>query len=296
MKLRSPRGSRIAFHAALAVAAAGGSPLAAHAYPGGTPSYQTDVAPFCAGCHSSRDAAALAGTGDKAEKDVAERKHVAVILSGQKGYASLSELDRRTLADQIRALDAASTVSLAAPASVKAGEVFSVTVRVTGGAGPVVGVGLVDRAHRWYARPASSAGWQVAAPPQVTGPDGKPQHEWLSRRPEDLGRNVSFVNVTDVASDSALAQWATASVVFTLRAPDRPGRYPLAAAYLYGTEKSTVLGYTTNALGQQEPRGGLGGGSGRVMFSQALEIAVEPAAPSAPAPPAYAPPPAPAAP
>jgi hypothetical protein len=303
MKLRNPRGTRIALHAALAVAAAGGSPLAAHAYPGGTPSYQTDVAPFCAGCHSSRDAAALSGTGDKAEKDVAERKHVAVILSGQKGYASLSELDRRTLADQIRALDAASTVSLAAPASVKAGEVFAVSVQVTGGAGPVVGVGLVDRAHRWYARPAASAGWQVAAPPQVTGPDGQPQQEWLFRRPEALGRNVSFVNVTDVASDAALARWASASVVFTLRAPDRPGRYPLAAAYFYGTEKSTVLGYTTNALGQQEPRGGLGGGSGRVMFSQVVEIAVgapapeaAPPAPAPAAPPAPAPAPAPAQP
>ena len=26
----------------------------ASAYPGGTPSYQTDIAPFCAGCHASR--------------------------------------------------------------------------------------------------------------------------------------------------------------------------------------------------------------------------------------------------
>ena len=41
----------------------------ASAYPGGTPSFQTDVAPFCAGCHSSRDAAALAGTGERATKE-----------------------------------------------------------------------------------------------------------------------------------------------------------------------------------------------------------------------------------
>jgi cytochrome c553 len=28
--------------------------LPAAAYPGGTPNYQTDAAPFCASCHSSR--------------------------------------------------------------------------------------------------------------------------------------------------------------------------------------------------------------------------------------------------
>ena len=73
-------------------------PLAAAAYPGGTPNYQTDAAPFCASCHSSRSADALAGIGERADKEVAEQKHIAVILSGQKGYASLSESDRQTLA------------------------------------------------------------------------------------------------------------------------------------------------------------------------------------------------------
>ena len=38
------------------------APCAALAYPGGTPSYQTDVAPFCASCHSSRSADYLAET------------------------------------------------------------------------------------------------------------------------------------------------------------------------------------------------------------------------------------------
>jgi hypothetical protein len=266
----------------IAIAAALTLPAAAVSYPGGTPSYQTDVAPFCAGCHASRDAGALAGAGERAEKEVAERKHVAVILSGQKGYESLSETDRKSLAEQIRALDEASTVTLAAPASIQAGEAFQVTVSLTGGAGPVVGVALVDRAHRWFARPAASAGWSVAAPPQVTGPDGVPQQDWLSKRPEDSGRNLSYVNVTGVASDAAIRKWASASVVFTLRAPAQPGRYPLAAAYLYGTEKSTVLGYTTDAMGLKEVRGGLGGGSGRVLFSDVLQIEVRPAGAAAP--------------
>lgn len=247
----------------------------AAAYPGGTPTYQTDVAPFCAGCHSSRDAAALAGAGERAEKELVERKHVAVVLSGQEGYASLSEADRETLAEQIRALDAASTVQIQAPSRVAPGQEFEVTVKVTGGGGPVVGVALVDRDHRWLARPAASVGWQVVAPPRVTGPDGQPQDKWLSRRPEGAGRNLSFVNVTDVSSDPAAKRYATASVVFTLRAPTRGGRLPLAAAYLYGTEKSTVLGYTTDALGNKRVRGGLAGGSGRVLFSEVKQIEVE---------------------
>lgn len=249
-------------------------PVGALAYPGGTPSYQTDAAPFCAGCHSSRDAEMLEGAGERATKEVAERKHVALILAGEKGYESLSEADRRTLATQIRALDDASTVSLSAPEQVEAGQVFEVEVKVTGGAGPVVGVALVDRAHRWYARPAASAGWRVVAPPRITGPDGQLQQEWLSKRPESAGRNLSFVNITGIESDSAARTWAHASVVFELRAPAEPGSYPLAAAFLYGTEKSTVLGYTTNAVGWKEVRGGLGGGSGRVLFSELLEIRV----------------------
>lgn len=267
-----------------ALGAALGLPLVAASYPGGTPNYQTDVAPFCAGCHSSRDAAALAGAEDLAEREVAERKHIALILAGQQGYASLSETDRQALAEQIRALDEASTVTLTAPAAVSTGQRFQVAVNVTGGAGPVVSVALVDRAHRWYAAPASSAGWSVAEPPQVKGQDGQIQTQWLSKRPESAGRNLSYVNITGVASDAVLQQWGSASVVFTLRAPDRPGSYPLAAAYLYGTETSTVLGYTTDPSGLKQPRGGLGGGSGRVLFSKVVQIQVQPAQAVAPPP------------
>lgn len=250
---------------------------AAGAYPGGTPSYQTDVAPFCAGCHASRNLEMLEGNPERAQKETAERKHISRILAGQKGYKSLTETDRKALAEQIRAVDEASTVSISAPAQVRAGELFPVTVQVTGGAGPVVAVALVDRAHRWYARPAASAGWFSAAPPRVTGPDGQHQTGWLDKRPEADGREISFVNITGVESDAAAGKWSSASVVFTLRAPAEPGTLPLAAAYLYGTEKATVLGYTTNALGRKEPRGGIGGASGRVLFSDVLQIQVVPA-------------------
>jgi hypothetical protein len=261
----------------LAIAAAtalAGAP-AVSAYPGGTPSYQTDVAPYCAGCHSSRSVEALAGVGERADVEVAERKHIAVILAGEKGYAGLSEGDRQTLAEQIRALDVASSVSVAAPTNVTTGQTFEVTVSVTGGAGPVVGVALVDAAHRWFARSAAAAGWAVAAPPQIVGPDGQPQLDWLARRPEVMDRNLAFVNITGIASDATAQQWASARVTFTLRAPAAAGSYPLAVAYFYGTEKSSLLGYTTNAVGWKEVRGGLGGGSGRVLFSPVQTIAVE---------------------
>jgi len=261
-----------------AICAAGAlalAPISAVAYPGGTPSYQTDVAPFCAGCHSSRSAEVLAGAGERADKEVSERKHVAVILSGQGGYASLGESDRKTLADQIRALDAASTVSMKAPTTVKRGETFLVQVRVTGGAGPVVGVALVDRAHRWYARPAPSAGWNVVAPPEISGSDGQPRTAWLNQRPESAGRNLAFVNVPGVKSDASMGKWDSAEVAFTLRAPDRPGSYPLAAVYLYGTEKASVLGYTTSSLGDKEVRGGFDGGSGRILFTPVQQIQVQ---------------------
>jgi len=248
-------------------------PLAAVAYPGGTPDFQTDAAPYCASCHSSLAEEDLAGAGERAGKELAERKHVSVVLSGQKGYEKLSEPDRVALAEQIRALDAASTISMKAPKAVKPGATFQVQISVTGGGGPVVGVGLVDRAHRWYARPAASAGWTVVAPPQATGADGTRRDAWIERVPDDQ-RNISYVNVQGVASDSAQGKWDGAEVIFTLRAPDRAGTYPLAAVYFYGTEKSTVLGYTTNEFGYKLPRGTYLGGSGRVRFTPQQQIEV----------------------
>jgi hypothetical protein len=262
----------------LALAAALG-PAAAAAYPGGTPAFQTDVAPYCAACHSSRSPEALAGAGARAERELAETKHLARILAAEEGYASLSAPDREALARLVRALDAASTVTLVCPETVAAGSTFEVAVEVTGGGGPAIGVGLVDADHRWWARPAASAGWQVVAPPRITGPDGAPQEEWLARRPEAAGRNLSFVNVTGVASDPAKERFARARVVFTLRAPDRPGSYPLAGVFLYGTEKSSVLGYTTDAEGNEHVRGGFDGGSGRVLFTPVRRIEVRAAAP-----------------
>ena len=247
---------------------------AAGAYPGGTPEFQTDVAPFCAACHASRSTDVLPGIGDRATAELAENKHFALILAGEGAYADLSETDRKTLVEQLRALDTASSVALVAPAAVDPGQRFEVTVSVTGGAGPVVGVGLADSTHRWFARPAASAGWRIAGPPQITGSDGQPRVDWISKRPEG-DRNISFVNVTNVSSNSAAQQWDSARVVFTLQAPDKPGKYPLVAFYLYGTETSTPLGYTTDALGNENPRGTYLGTSGRILSTPVKTIEVK---------------------
>lgn len=248
----------------------------AGAYPGGTPDFQTDVAPFCAACHSSVNVEALEGAGARAEKELSANKHLAAILQGQGAYEKLAEADRAVLAQQIQAVEANSKIELVDyPPQVKAGESFNITVLVTGGAGPVVGIGLVDRAHRWYARPASAIGWGVIGPPTVIGPDGKPQSEWLDRRPQRLDRKVTYVNITGVSSDAVAGKWAKSKVIYTLKAPSRPGDYPLVGVYLYGTEKATALGSTDHAIYGKQPLGGYGGKSGRVKFTKPLVITVK---------------------
>ncbi len=245
------------------------------AYPGGTPSFQTDAAPYCSGCHSSRSEAALAGAPEgRAAKELAENKHLALIQAGEGEYGKLTPEQRGELAAHIRAVDSASTVTITAPAKVVAGANFKLTVDVTGGAGPVVGIGLVDLDHRWLARPAPSAGWLVLEPPKIHGQDFLEQRDWLTLRPEPLGRNLAYVNVKGIASDAVRSQWGHAQVVWTLRAPSVPGIYPLAATYWYGTEKASPHGVVVDPIRGKLVRGGLFGSSGRVMFSELQRIEV----------------------
>lgn len=246
----------------------------ASAYPGGTPSFQTDAAPYCASCHSSRQLHALAGApGDRATKELAENKHISLVIAGEGGYEALTPAQREELASHIRAVDAASTVSIQAPDTVKVGDEFTITVDLTGGAGPVVGVGLVDKAHRWQARPAPGAGWFVVKPPTVLGQDFKEQSEWLGRRGGDS--NLSFVNIKGIRSDAAKREWGRAQVIWTLRAV-APGKRPLVAAYWYGTEKASPHGIVEDPIRGKMLRGGSSGHSGRVLFSEVLEIEVTP--------------------
>ncbi|HBZ71095.1 MAG TPA: hypothetical protein DEP35_15725 [Deltaproteobacteria bacterium] len=266
-------------------------PGLARAYPGGTPDYQTDAAPYCAACHSSVTTSELEGApGDRATKELVANKHIAQILAGapNTGYAELSETERQALADQIRAIDAASKVRIQVPAQVSPGQVFEVEVTFTGGDGPVAGLALVDAAHRWYARPASSAGWQIVDVPIVrSGVMGSPddptkpadplQLTWLDKRPAALGRNLSYVNVGGIKSSVDRQSYATGSVLWKVKAPAQPGTYPLAAAYFYGTELATPLGYKVDPkdpLKRAAPRGGFTGASGRVVFTALQQITV----------------------
>jgi hypothetical protein len=266
------RARRIATATALALVWGG----AAGAYPGGTPDFQTNVTPFCAACHSSVEESALEGASeDRAAKEVAEHKHLAAIAAGAKSYAGLAAADRARLVELIRAVDQNSTVELDFPPQIAPGETFQVTVRLSGGAGPVVGAGLVDRAHRWFAKSADAVGWRIVGAPTVIGANGSPQTAWLARRPERLGRNVTFVNVTDWSSDAVAGRWAKGKVIWTLRAPNEPGEYPLTAFYLYGTEKAIPLSTQADPMYGDQPLGGYTGRSGRVAFTPEHVITVK---------------------
>jgi len=137
-----------------------------------------------------------------------------------------------------------------------------------------VGVGLVDRPHRFYARPASALGWEVVGAPTILGPKG-PQSEWLERRPEREGRSITFVNVEGVHSNAETDKWARAKIIFTLKAPDKVGDYPLVGAYFYGTETGTSLSTHMDAESGPQPLGGALGQAGRVKFSETALITVK---------------------
>ncbi len=165
------------------------------------------------------------------------------------------------------------------------GQTFQVTVKVTGGAGPAVAVALVDRAHRFFAKPASTLGWEVIGAPTIIGPKG-PQTEWIERRPEREGRNITFVNVSDMHSSADQDKWSRAKIVFTLKAPAEVGDYPMVGAYFYGTETAAALSTRVHPEFGPQPLGGTLGKSGRVKFSNSAVISVMEALPAAPAAPA----------
>jgi hypothetical protein len=244
------------------------------AYPGGTPDFQTDVGPYCAACHSSTAEADLFGMGERAAAELPLNKHYAAIQAGTGKYSELSKEDRVRLIELLSAVDANSTIMLEFPAQVAPGETFQVTVKVTGGAGPSVGVGLVDRAHRFFARPASALGWEVVGAPTILGPKG-PQSAWIERRPEREGRNITFVNVEGVQSSADEGTWSRAKIIYTLKAPPAAGDYPLVGAYFYGTETGAALSTRMHPDYGPQPLGGVLGKSGRVKFSETAVISVK---------------------
>lgn len=286
MTIRSQAGNIVGytgrrFAQVLGMAATLGLAGAASGYPGGTPDFQTDVGPYCAACHASTAEADLAGLGARAQAELPAAKHYASIMAGAGRYAEVPEAERAKLVELLSAVDRNSTIAIEHPAAVAPGESFQVTVKVTGGAGPSVGVGLVDKAHRFFARPASALGWEVVGAPTIIGPRG-PQTQWIERRPEREGRSVTFVNVDGVQSSADQDRWSRAKVIFTLRAPLVEGDFPLVGAYFYGTETGTAMSTRVHPEYGPQPLGGTLGTSGRVKFSKPSMITVKPGGQVAP--------------
>jgi len=247
------------------------------AYPGGTPSYVTDVAPYCASCHSSAAEDQLAGVpAARVSAELIANKHIAKIQNAGDAspYKGLSAAQREALIAGIQKIDAATKIALVAPASVKAGELIDVVVEVTGGSAPVLGIALVDSNQRWQASPATSVGWQVTAMPVVTGPDGKPQTKFTDARNPSLHAGITYVNVDGITPDLEAGKYSTVKVAWKLRAPATAGSVPLAAVLLYGTELSSPNGAVETPMGKT-PAGGFTGSSGRVKFSDVKSIQVK---------------------
>jgi hypothetical protein len=250
---------------------------AARAYPGGTPDYVADVAPYCAGCHSSVSAAQFpAAQAKQASTQLAENKHLGAIANPQAGspYAKLAEKEIAELIDGIKKIDAATSVKLTAPASAKPGQEIEVSVEATGGAAPVVGLALVDSDQRWQASPVTAQGFQVVGKPVVTGPDGAVQTKFTDGRNPSLQPGTSYVNVYGITADPAAGKYSTVKVKWKLRAPASAGKASLAAVLFYGTELSSPHGAVESAYGKS-PIGGFTSGGGRIKFSEVRTLAVQ---------------------
>ena len=82
--------------------------------------------------------------------------------------------------------------------------------------------------------------------------------------------------MTGIQSDAATTQWGRSQVVWTLQAPATAGVIPLVAAYWYGTEKASPLGVVEDPIRGKVIRGGFGGHSGRIRFSEPVQVKVQP--------------------
>lgn len=255
--------------------------LPSYPYPNGPGDFVTDSGPFCASCHSSCQKDQFGNAPqERAEKEYFENKHYALIRTPNPNvpetaaYAAMSEADRKRLLEDVKLIDQNVGIVLEAPSSTKVGEKIQVRVKAKGGAGPVVGIMLVDKYHRWQARPVASDGWQIIDSPKIIGPDGKEQTQWLNLRNPGYKKNLNFALVYGIKPDLEAKKFSTSEVLYTLRAPMEKGSYTLCAVYLYGTEKSSPVGFVQQ-IGYKLPKGGYTGKSGRVLFSKPTVVNVQ---------------------
>lgn len=252
---------------------------AVHGFPGGGPGFGllpvTDATPSCAGCHAITKPEYMRDVPPDAPLNATNQlmsgKHYKKIEQGTAPYAVLPPADREKLLKQVKLVDENSSVSIKAPKEVARGKTIKVEVHAKGGIGPGSSVMLVDTNLRMQARPVQGNGWQIVGSPEVIGPDGKPQTFWVDKRFMGLPKNINFV-VVGGGADVDKASYPSWRVTYTLQAPAVAGKYTLAAAFLYGTEEPNEH----KEKGKWTlPPGGVLAASGRILFSEVVEVEVK---------------------
>ncbi len=251
----------------------------AHSFPGGGPGFGllpvTDATPSCAGCHAINKAEYLRDVPPdsplNATNQLMSEKHYRAIEQGADAYKLLNAAEREKLLKQVRLVDQNSSISMKAPKEVAKGKTIKVEISAKGGIGPGSSVMLVDNNLRMQARPVQGNGWLITGPPEVIGPDGKPQTFWVDKRFTGLEKNVNFV-VVGGGADVEKGSYPNWKVTYTLQAPSKAGKYSLTAAFLYGTEEPNEH----KEKGKWTlPPGGITAPSGRILFSEVVEVQVK---------------------
>ncbi|HET7875007.1 MAG TPA: hypothetical protein VFN71_05735 [Methylomirabilota bacterium] len=246
----------------------------APAYNGGPLRNVTDLTPTCAGCHSSVGKEQLRVEPEAlAATMLVENRHYKALEEGTGPYREMSPADRQKLLADVKLMDQNASVALSVPAALKPGQEAQITATVRGGHG-VVGVWLMESDLRLQGRPVSADGWLIVGTPKVLGSDGKEQTKWVDSRGPGLKKNLNAVLIFDQQADLAAKKFPEGKVTWTVRAPQTPGTYTVAAAFQYGTEKVSSVGTVTTAAGAILPRGGPAGPSGHILFSKPVTVTV----------------------
>ena len=245
-----------------------------YGYAGGPLRNVTDLAPTCAGCHSSFSKDQLRNEPEAfATSQIKENKHHKAIEDGSGPYQPMAPADRQKLLADVKVMDENASMTLNAPTSLRPGQEAQITVSVKGGHG-VVGVFLVDADLRFQARPLQGDGWVIVGAPKVWGSDGNEQTKWVDSRAPGLKKNLNSVLIFDQKSDLAAKKLAEGKVVWTVKAPQEPGTYTISAAFHFGSERASSVGTVTTPTGQVFPRGGPAGPSARVMLAKPVTVTV----------------------
>ena len=245
-----------------------------YGYTGGPLRNVTDLAPTCAGCHSSFSKDQLRNEPEAfAASQIKETKHYKAIEDGSGPYQQMSPADRQKLLADVKVMDENASMTLNAPTSLRPGQEAQITLNVKGGHG-VVGVFLIDTDLRFQARPLQGDGWVIVGAPKVWGSDGNEQTKWVNGRAPGLRKNLNSVLIFDQKSDLAAKRFAEGKVVWTVKAPQEPGTYTISAAFHFGSERASSVGTVTTPTGQMFPRGGPAGPSARVMLAKPVTVTV----------------------